>query len=97
MKQFDLKNVKKKDLIFSVFIILATAFLLLLPSRLASKGTSPGMSALNAILLVGKCTEIVYEKNEPEVIATLFDSLNLDLDLEGAVFWKNFIEARQNK
>lgn len=97
MKPTDFKNIKKRDLLFSALIIFLTAFFLLVPSRMVSKGTSPGMSALNAILLIGKCTEVVYEKYEPEAVATLFESLSLDLDNDGINFWKRYILERYAK
>ena len=97
MNSFDFKKIKKRDIIFSAIIILLTAFMLLIPSRIGGKGTSPGMSALNAIILTGKLTEITYEKHEPEVITSLFEALSLDRDIEGCSFWNNFIKIRYGK
>ena len=95
--QINLKKLNKREILFAVIIILFTASLLLFPSRLASKGTSPGMSALNAVLLVSNCSDVTYEKFDDNAVAVLYKSLTLDKDFAGLEFWKRFISMRYGK
>ena len=92
---FDLKKkLNKHDIVFAAVIFLLTALLMLLPSKLGTKGTSPGYSALNAILLTSNCTDITYEKYEPQAVAVLFQALNNDLDDAGLKLWHTFVRER---
>lgn len=95
---FDFKEkLNKRDIIFAAAVVLLTAFLMLLPSKLGSRGTSPGYTALNAILLTNNCTDITYEKYEPRVIAVLLQALDKDLDYSGLKLWSTFIRERYGK
>lgn len=97
MKQFDFKNINKRDVLFACAIILLTAFLLFIPSRIGGKGTSPGMSALNAIQLVSNCTDVTYERCDSRIIEVLIKSLALDIDNGGIAFWKKFVAERNSR
>lgn len=91
------KKLNKHDIVFAAVIFLLTALLMLLPSKLDTKGTTPGYSALNAIMLTSKCTDITYEKYEPQAVAVLFQALNNDLDDAGLMFWYAFVRERYDK
>ena len=78
-------------------VILLTAVLMMLPSKLGSKGTSPGFTALNAILLTSNCTDITYEKYEPQAVDVLLKTLDCDLDFSGLALWKSFIQGKYGK
>ena len=95
--QIDFKKISRRDAVFATVIILLTAFLLAVPSKLADKGSSPGMSALNAVQLVSNCTDVVYEKYDERVVDVLYKSLILDKDFAGLNFWKSFISMRYGK
>jgi hypothetical protein len=97
MKQFDFKNINKRDVLFACAIILLTAFLLFIPSRIGGKGTSPAMSALNAIQLVSNYTDITYEQYEPRIIIVLVKSLLRDLDNGGVAFWEKYVAERYGR
>ena len=88
------KKLNKHDIVCAAVIFLLTALLMLLPSKLGTKGTSPGYSALNAILLTSNCTDITYEKYEPQAVAVLFQALNNDLDDAGLKLWHTFVRER---
>ena len=87
----------KRDIVFAAVIILLTAVVMLLPSKLGSKGTSPGYTALNAILLSSNCTDIIYEKYEQQAVDVLLRMLDSDLDFSGLGLWKKFIVERYGK
>lgn len=95
--QINIKKISRRDVFFAAAIIVFTAFLLLIPSKLADKGTSPGMSALNAVILVSNCTDVTYEKFDENAVSVIYKSLALDKDFGGLEFWKSFISARYGK
>lgn len=95
--QINMKKLDRCDIFFAVTIIVLTAFLLLVPSKMTDKGTTPGMSALNAVLLVSNCTDVTYEKYDDNAVTVLFKSLSLDKDFSGLEFWKSFIAMRYGK
>ena len=94
-------NLKKKpetrDIAFAAVVILLTALFMLLPSRVGGKGTSPGQSALNAILLSSQCSDILYDKFESTAKYALFGTLVCDLDFAGEKFWSAFIREKYGK
>ncbi len=91
------RKLSPQDVCFVLAVILITALCMILPSKLGTKGTSPGYTALNAILLNGQCTEIIYGKYEPQAVEVLRKSFDNDLDYSGMIFWNNFIRKRYEK
>ena len=96
--QIDFKKIRRQDIVFSAVIILITASLLLLPSRLGGKGSSPGQSAFNALLLISQCTDEVYKKSDKAEMsfAIVIKYLLLERDFSGADFWQEHV-AREYK
>ena len=95
--QINMKKLNRRDLLFAAAIVFLTAFMLLIPSKMTDKGTSPGMSALNAVVLVSKCTDETYERFDENAVTVLFRSLTLDKDFSGLAFWKDYISRRYGK
>ena len=91
------RKVTPRDVCFVSAVALITALCMILPSKLGTKGTSPGYTALNAILLTSNCTDITYEKYEPQAVEVLRKSLDNDLDYSGLMFWNAFIRERYGK
>ena len=95
--QINMKKINRRDLLFAAAIVFLTAFLLLIPSRMTDKGTSPGESALNAVILISKCTDEIYEKFDEIAITVICKSLTLDKDFSGIAFWEEYVLRRYGK
>lgn len=92
--QINFKKINKKDVVFTAVVILLIAAFLLLPSAAGKQGTSPGQSAMNAIIVVSKCTDEIYEKYNADVALGIINSLRLDKDFSGIKFWTDFIHRK---
>ena len=92
-----MKKIKRSDIFAAVVVTVILAVMLILPSSLGGKGTSPGMSALNQILNIGVSTELLYEKISEDICITVLYSLYREHDLKGRDLWIKYIEERQQQ
>ena len=92
--QINFKKINKKDVVFTAVVILLIAAFLLLPSAAGKQGTSPGQSAMNAIVAISKCTDEIYGNYNEHAEMVVMKSLQLDKDFSGIKFWRDFIHRK---
>ena len=92
-----MKNQKKKDIFIAFVFTAVLAGFLILPSSLGSRGTTPGMSALNHILNNSIATEALTENISDEITFTVISALKLERDFKGVDIWMRYISERAEK
>lgn len=97
MSNFKFRKPCRRDVVISLSIIMVTAFLLILPSRIGGRGTSPGGSAFNAIILVSNWSDILYEQYNERVVNNVRLALERDFDINGLNAWNSYILWRYGR